>query len=919
MNHLLSREYKALVIHIALLLAVGFAIPQSALAQQTTATIDGTVTDATSGAPIASVHVEAVSPSGSYSSITNARGFYVLQAVIPDTYTLSFQGKGYQPTSVPGVVAQQALTIREDMRLSKELKTIATVRSSSGSNLVRADQPTDVYSVNGQQLKAVSGGDNLHKTLYQYMQSVAGVTANGYPAQPRIRGGQVTDLGYEFDGIPIQDRITGFFTSNLSNVGIANVEVYTGGLTAENASNGTGVVNSVVKVGTYPSFGDIDVGVTSPDQNLYRTIEYGGATPNHRFSYYLGYDGVNSQNNYVHGQYTFQNVLYGGYNGPGIVKTTDIVGNFHYKPDPKDDIQFLIQNGLGDFIYNYLITPGANSSRAPLLSLAPCSGNSASKTSPTGFGGGTAPNGSACPSGLYFGPVSPGGGNIWHHYSGIGKIQWSHIINDHSNLTFRLAENFNQYIFDQNLSDPNNASLQNPGDPYNVNPSCPVYPYSVGSPVAIYTTTSASGAITRHLCSENVEDFYGDRRSNMYIGELEYNNTVNANLNVRAGIGDEHDQNVFSYYVTNGFNSNGTWPNNYLRSNYPDSIPHAYIDPTFNVGKFVLEPGLLWQQEHYAFPGGPTVSVLNPTFAGTYTFNPNNVVRFSWGDTSSFVGTGYVYRQGSSFYNPNQPGASAQPQINHSMDLMLEHNFGDNTTLRFGPWYNKTNNYYEFFQPIVGTNPNGTPKYGPAVPSNAGRNQAFGFEFALNHVDNHPLGLSYWLSATYDNYWTTSGGQAAFINFPEPQNLVDAGVLLRNSANPLLSASLTADFHSGRFSFLPFVYYQEGAFYNVGVISTLNNTVPPFISQPELVSSAYWQVNATALERLGPERKTALGIRVTNLFENNNPTTPCFSGGTGCYPFNGPQSGIVNQTGYILQPTFSQNPRSFEFFLNQSL
>ena len=149
--------------------------------------------------------------------------------------------------------------------------------------------------------------------------------------------------------------------------------------------------------------------------------------------------------------------------------------------------------------------------------------------------------------------------------------------------------------------------------------------------------------------------------------------------------------------------------------------------------------------------------------------------------------------------------------------------------------------------------------------------------------------------------------------------MVNAGVLLRNSANPLLSASLTADFHSGRFSFLPFVYYQEGAFYNVGVTSTLNNTVPPFISQPELVSSAYWQVNATALERLGPERKTVLGIRVTNLFENNNPTTPCFSGGTGCYPFNGPQSGIVNQTGYILQPTFSQNPRSFEFFVNQSL
>ncbi len=901
---------------VAAMLALAFAgtglmVPQPAFAG-TTGTILGTVTDASTHAPIADVKVTASSPSGNYSTTTDAKGFYSLQSLIPDTYTVSFQANGYEPVSSPGITAQQDLPVTINETLSRTLKTIASVRASGSSNLVKSNVTTDVYTVSGQQLTAISGGDNLHKTLYQYMQALPGVTANGYPSQPRIRGGQVTDLGYEFDGIPIQDRITGFFTTNLSSVGISNVEVYTGGLTAENAANGTGVINSVVKTGTYPSFGDVSFGVTSPDQNNYTTLEYGGMTPNRKFSYYLSGDIVNSRNQYMYGQPTFLNVLFGGYNGPGTVKTRDFIGNFHYRPDPKNDFQFLIQNGLGEFNFDYLLARGAG--QPPPLSFAPCSGNVPSTSSPTGFGGGTAPNGQSCPSGLYFGSVSPGAGNIWHHYSGIGKIQWNHNINENSFFSLRFAENFNQYIFDQPLGDPNIPSLENPGDPYNVSPDCPTYPYAVGQPVAV----SPSGA----WCTNITAIFYGDRRSNMWIGALDYTNDINANTQLKLGVGNEHDNNIFSYYLTFLFNSNGTWPLNYLKSNYPTTIPYAYIDPTFHVGKFVLEPGLRWQREHYGFPGGgASVSVLNPTFAGTYTFDPKNVVRFSYGDTSSFVGSGYVYRSGSSFYNPNQPGASIQPQKNVSSDLMWEHAFSPSTTMRVGPWYESTNNYYEFYQPIIGTNPNGTAHYGPAVPGEKGQNHAVGFEFALDHVDHRPVGISYWLSATLDNYWTTSGGQAAFVNFPEPSNIVNEGILLRNTGDPIFSASLTADMHSGRFRLLPFIYYQEGAFYNVGVTSTkLNgNNVLPYISQPEKISSAYWQMNATLLEHLGPSEKTDLGIRVTNLFNNNSPPQPCYSGGTGCYPFNGPQSGVAGQRGYIYQQTFSQNPMELEFFIEQKM
>jgi len=67
-------------------------------------------------------------------------------------------------------------------------------------------------------------------------------------------------------------------------------------------------------------------------------MEYGSATPNNRFSYYLALDAANSNNSYDNGANTFSNVLYGGYNGAGQVFTRDIIANFHLRPSKKNDV-----------------------------------------------------------------------------------------------------------------------------------------------------------------------------------------------------------------------------------------------------------------------------------------------------------------------------------------------------------------------------------------------------------------------------------------------------------------------------------------------------------------------------------------------------------------------------------------------------
>jgi len=188
---------------------------------------------------------------------------------------------------------------------------------------------------------------------------------------------------------------------------------------------------------------------------------------------------VSSKNAYGYGLHSYPNGI-GCLSGP--VAEHDIIGNFHYRPNEKDDFQFLVQNGLGDFNLDYGL-PTAGQPGALSLKACPGYSTSAPGASSSYFGavGGTAPSGAPCPLGFYWGAL-PGPAFILHHYSGIGKVQWNHNINDHSFFDLRLAENFNQYIFDEPYADANRADLENPGGYLNISPSCPRYPYAPGTP-----------------------------------------------------------------------------------------------------------------------------------------------------------------------------------------------------------------------------------------------------------------------------------------------------------------------------------------------------------------------------------------------------------------------------------------------------
>lgn len=286
-------------------LIVAALLPLPAIAG-TTGGVTGRVVDSRSHAPLAGVLVVASSPSQSARSTSDATGTYRFLSLAPDTYTLSFSKEGYDPLTQPGVtvVADQVQTYNTAMTTS--LRTIAHVTAQSSAALVKPGTTSDVYSINaaGQQARQGLAGPGTLNNAYGAIASVPGVLLDpgevGWWQTVHVRGGDIDQVGYEMDGIPVNRAYDNAPQTMLSSLGSQEVQVYTGGVPASSDAQGiSGYVNQVIKTGTTPGYGDASLGVGYPAFYHQASVEAGGATPDRLFSYYVGIGGSNQAFNYV--------------------------------------------------------------------------------------------------------------------------------------------------------------------------------------------------------------------------------------------------------------------------------------------------------------------------------------------------------------------------------------------------------------------------------------------------------------------------------------------------------------------------------------------------------------------------------------------------------------------------------------------
>ena len=299
-KHALRQAVMAVTLLFALLGQVTWALAG------TTGRLTGTIVDSGTGKAIASATVTASSPSQTATSTTDAGGHFAFVSLAPDTYTISVSASGYEPIAQSGITifADQTQTIT--LQAAKSLRTIAQVTSRAAGALVKSGTTADVYSVNASTAGKVAGlgGGGALNSAYSAIAAVPGTYVpqgqSGWAQSVYVRGANYTQLGYEFDGVPVQRSFDQYPATTLSALGQQELQVYTGAAPA-NAQSGAigGFINQVIKTGTYPGFGVLQAGLGTPTFYHHFAAEAGGASPNRLFSYYAGIAGYNQDFRYA--------------------------------------------------------------------------------------------------------------------------------------------------------------------------------------------------------------------------------------------------------------------------------------------------------------------------------------------------------------------------------------------------------------------------------------------------------------------------------------------------------------------------------------------------------------------------------------------------------------------------------------------
>ena len=661
------------VVGVALVLGLVFGQETRVLAGST-GQITGKVTDSTTGAAVAGVSITATSPSGTYRTATDAKGYFAIVNVFPDTYRVSASASGYQTADLDGNSVVQNETAVVNISLAKEAAVLGHVIVRGVTTVVQPHVTADQYVLTAASANSTNGAGGSYG-LYQ-TPGIVGTLPGVVPdvgGLPHIRGGRLEEVGYEYDGLTTTEPITGTFATNLVEDGISRLQVSTGGYDASGGNSISGIINTVVGVGTYPAHGSFTVLDQAPTFYHGLNFDYGSATPNGRFSWYAASVMWNSDYDWGdrHLFYpgpTSNETALGNAFSSSVAPSRDEVLNLHYKfgANNDNDIQYLGTTGIEHY----------NNTILALFfpSMNPADG--ATATSPNAVNG-------ICNNGI---PLFPGQtsctesatpGMTDHDDQGyfINKLGWTHTFGSNSSLAIHYARDASYVTF---------------WEPFN------------------------DGAF---------DDVWENRHSDQQEAFAEYTSQVNAQNLIKLGSQEVYSSN----YLAEVFPSAG----------FGEVIPvnnrdHAYwISDEFKPSdKIDLDISGRRDTRTYYRTLAPTFTDGANQLRGgfTYSLNSNTVIR---GSDGNFVELPYVSRvERIVTAEPNFMDTSpanqlevldAQPDVpqSHLYDYSVEHDFGNGMAIKAGPFYRKTDNLVLTFH-----NP-GAPL---ALPTAVGPYYVNGFE-----------------------------------------------------------------------------------------------------------------------------------------------------------------------------------------------
>ena len=206
--------------------------------------IAGTVRSSATGEPLAGATVSVVGKS--IFTVTDIDGEFYLINLPVATYDISVTLIGYRHETRSVVKVLLDLTTPLEVELAPITIAIDTfVTVVAERPLIQKDVTSSMETITKEELAILPNARDIGEILLQ----MAG-TVKDSDGRLHVRGGRSGEVTYYFDGMPVQDQFVGRLGTRITPDALEEVNLASGGFTAEYGEALSGVVNVLTQEGT---------------------------------------------------------------------------------------------------------------------------------------------------------------------------------------------------------------------------------------------------------------------------------------------------------------------------------------------------------------------------------------------------------------------------------------------------------------------------------------------------------------------------------------------------------------------------------------------------------------------------------------------------------------------------------------------
>ena len=245
MNHWANSKRVVSVVALGSLLTLATA---PAFSQEMVGSIVGKVADE-QGLVMPGVVIAVSSPNliaGSQTATTGDDGTYRVRNLPPGTYAVLAELTGFTSVNREGIILEAAKTLGVDFQMS--ISTVEeTVTVTGESPLVEVRSSRVGVTMDTDLLENIPTGREFEDILsFQ-----PGIVESPYSFAPvnSVHGGHVRANYYSMDGFQMIDTTVGYFIGDISYDSLQEVQITTGGISAEFGQASGGVFNFITKSG----------------------------------------------------------------------------------------------------------------------------------------------------------------------------------------------------------------------------------------------------------------------------------------------------------------------------------------------------------------------------------------------------------------------------------------------------------------------------------------------------------------------------------------------------------------------------------------------------------------------------------------------------------------------------------------------